>query len=628
MRLYSSSAKQFIHSCETNQIAEKLITAFKISRGHYPGESEITSWRNSLRTIADVFRLANFEAQGVILEYQLPLTSRRIDCILTGRDHNFNRQAVLIELKQWSKVESCDGINEVVTFVGKANRTVLHPSVQVQSYVRYLQDTHEAFHSTSQTVHALGCCYLHNYASRGDDPLLDRKFSTLLNEYPLFYLDQVDALVAYLKDQVGHGEGLDIVGQVEKNSYRASKKLMDHVSDVIAGLPEYVLIDDQLLTFDAVLHAAREAFNDPRKSVVLVRGGPGTGKSVVALNLLGTLMREGYSANYATGSKAFTETIRKIVGRRGSVAMKYTHNYMDADEHTVDVLIVDEAHRIREKTKIMYKPMGLLTQFEELLNASKTLVLFIDDDQTVRPGEIGSAQYIRDAAAQHGALVTEFALGVQFRCGGTDGFVNWIDYVLQIRETANEIWMGTENFEFHIVDSPDELENRILTQLKRGYSARMAAGFCWPWSKPTAEGNLVNDVNIGTFNRPWNAKPNAGKLAAGIPEAALWATDPGGIRQVGCVYTAQGFEFDYVGVIFGTDLKFDTGSQQWVGSPAASQDKEVKRSQDFLSLVKNTYRVLLSRGMKGCYVYFQDKDTENYFRTKIQIGSAQSISSD
>ena len=498
MQLYSSSAKQFIRSCETNQIAEKLLSEFSARFGGIPGHSEIASWRNSLRAFADVLRAANFDSQGVLLEYRIPLTSLRVDCILTGRDKEGNQRAVAVELKQWTKAEADEGENEVTTFVGKGNKVVLHPSVQVQNYVQYLADTHEEFHSDTSGIKASGCAYLHNYAERENDPLLELKFSSVLKNSPLFNLDQTEQLIEHLQSLVGYGEGLDIMARVEKNSYRASKMLMKHVSDVVKGLPTYTLLDDQLVTLDAVMSAARKSFNGRKNNVIVVRGGPGTGKSVVALNLLGQLMREGYSTNYATGSKAFTDTIRKIVGRRGSSTLKFTDSYVEAESKVLDVLIVDEAHRIREFTQKMFRPKSELPQFEELFNAAKTLVLFIDDDQTVRPKEIGSVQYLRDHATRLGATVTEFELEAQFRCGGAKEFISWIDSTLQIREADDEEWVNNPDFDFQIVESPELLEEKIMGKIQGGYSARMVAGFCWPWSKPNANGTLVEDVCVSS----------------------------------------------------------------------------------------------------------------------------------
>ena len=119
--------------------------------------------------------------------------------------------------------------------------------------------------------------------------------------------------------------------------------------------------------------------------------------------------------------------------------------------------------------------------------------------------------------------------------------------------------------------------------------------------------------------------PDATRLAKGIPKAQLWAHHPGGLDQIGCVYTAQGFEFDYAGVIFGRDLRYDFDRQEWIGDKAESGDPVVKRAKNFTDLIKNTYRVLLSRGMKGCYVFFEDKDTERFWRSRMEVERAEMV---
>ena len=236
----------------------------------------------------------------------------------------------------------------------------------------------------------------------------------------------------------------------------------------------------------------------------------------------------------------------------------------------------------------------------------------------IKSDEIGSSSYIKDAAIASGMKVMEFELEAQFRCGGNAGFINWVNNTLELERTANVLFNDAEDYEFRIASTPEELEAWIRDRISEGRTARLTAGFCWPWSKPKPDGTLIDDVTIGSFVRPWNARPDAGRLAAGIPPAPLWAYDARGIDQVGCIYTAQGFEFDYVGVIFGKDLVYRPG-QRWVGQPQASSDSSVKRSKDrFLELVKNTYRVLLTRGIKGCYVFFEDKETENFFRSYIE----------
>jgi DUF2075 family protein len=618
MHLYKSTVEEFIRDCDADTIGNKLQERLVLKNGHFPTTSEAASWKNSLKKIAIVFQCAMFCKQGIILEYQLPLTSRRIDCIITGHDLSGEKCAVLIELKQWSKVKPSAGKNEVITHIGNHDITVLHPAAQVDGYLNYLENTHSEFGEPPQKIRAQSCSYLHNYIAKENDPLIAERFSGLVKRSPVFTKSNVEDLVIYLQDRVGYGIGIEIANQIANGFYQVDRKLMKHISEVIDGLKGYTLIDEQLITFDAVCYATEKSHDSEKKYVILVTGGPGSGKSVVALKLLGTLANEKYNVNYATGSKAFTKTTTKLIGERGGAMLKYTNNYARARRNLLDVLIIDEAHRIRKcTTDKKGKRINNLTQFEELLNSAKTLVLFIDDDQTVRSSEIGSARYIRNEAIRLGAELLEFELDGQFRCGGAKEFVNWLDNTLSIRDTPNVMWAGSENFEFNIVDSPTKLKERIFSHVTTGHTSRLVAGFCWPWSEPKRDGTLVNDVTIGNFELPWNAQENF-PLISGIPEFPFWATDTGGINQVGCVYSVQGFELDYIGIIFGNDLKYDKGSSSWLGDRSASCDAAIKEKPNFTELVKNAYRIMLTRGIKGCYVYFQDKDTENFFLSRVE----------
>lgn len=621
MRLYSGTSQQFIKDTIQNQIADKLKAAFFSYFRYNPSQGEMNSWRNSLRAMSQVIQYAGLKDNGVLLEYQLPQSSKRLDCMLTGQDDDLADNAIIVELKQWDKCEPSNGDREVVTWVGGAMRDVLHPSAQVGQYRAYLQDAHTAFYEGENPVSLSACAYLHNYQYASSDELFSEKFASILFSDPVFTGDKLDELAEFLTCELSHGNGLPILKRVEESKYRPSRKLMLHVSEVIKGKSEYVLLDEQLVVFDKVLAAASNGFHDRRKQVMIVHGGPGTGKSVIALNLMAELLEGGYNAHYATGSKAFTETLRKIIGTRGEVQFKYFNSYMNAELNDVDVLICDEAHRIRETSNNRFTKKydrSSLPQIEELIRVSKVAVFFIDDRQIVRPNEIGSAEYIRDYAERMGCEVSEFVLEAQFRCNGSEAFVNWVNNTLRIQDTANVLWTGDEGFDFQIMGSPEALDKAIRAKMDEGDTARLTAGFCWPWSNPNTDGTLVDDVKVDDWASPWNARSNAGRLAKGIPKESHWAHDPNGINQVGCIYTAQGFEFDYVGVIFGLDLTFDLDRSEWKGDKSQSHDTVVKRSKDqFLDLVKNTYRVLLSRGLKGCYVYFMDKDTERFFRSRI-----------
>lgn len=624
MRLYSGTSAQFIQDSTRNQIADKLKDAFFEYFRYNPSLNEVNSWRHSLLAVSSVFSEAKLLDHGVLLEYQLPLSSKRLDCMITGKDKTGSDNAVIIELKQWEICKDSDCENEVITWVGGAERELLHPSAQVGQYKMYLKDSHTAFYEGVPPVDLNACAYLHNYPKDEKDVIFFKKFETLLKENPLFTKDDVPALEEYLVAKLEKGQGLDVLDKVEKSKYRPSKKLMNHVSNVIKGNSEYVLLDEQLVVFDRVLTSAKQGLMDKRKSIVIIKGGPGTGKSVIAINLMAELLGKNFNTHYVTGSRAFTETLRKIIGTRGSTQFKYFNSYGKAERHEVDVLVCDEAHRIRLTSNSRFTKKANrsnLPQIEELLKAGKVCVFFLDDDQVVRPGEIGSSKYLKETALRLGCQIHEYELEAQFRCSGSDGFVNWINNTLGVKRTANVIWnSGKEEFDFKIFQGPEALEKAVREKVSEGFTGRVTAGFCWKWSQPNPDGTLPDDVIINEYKRPWDARPEARHLAPGIPKASLWAYDPNGIDQVGCVYTAQGFEFDYVGVIFGKDLIYNFDRQAWEGHKENNADSVVRRSREnFVDLVKNTYRVLLSRGLKGCYVYFMDKDTERFFKSRMEV---------
>ncbi|MBI2793886.1 MAG: DUF2075 domain-containing protein [Ignavibacteria bacterium] len=622
MRLYSGIWSSFHIETTRNQIAEMLRAAYRTYYGHEPSVSESTSWRNSLSMLDNVGTMASLNDHGILLEYQLPLSSKRLDAMITGYDRESSRRAVVIELKQWERCRHAVGANQVITFVGGREREVNHPSAQVQGYVQYLTDVHTAFQG-DRAIALDGCGFLHNYDLQNDDVLQDEKFTGLIKSYPLFGNGGFEELASFLGKKVGSGGGSDILNQVEQSKYRPSKKLMMHVAETIDGQQTYVLLDEQRVIYDKVFALVKHSLHRAKKQVVVVKGGPGTGKSVIALNLMAQLSRENFIAHYATGSKSFTETLRAIVGTRAGAQFKYFNSYMNEIANTVDVLICDEAHRIRSTSNNRFtrkENKSIKPQLAELINVSKVLVLFIDDYQMVRPDEIGSIQYVLDHVSREGGIeLHEYELTTQFRCGGSEAFIDWVNDTLGIVKTTSPMLEVSSDFEFKICSSPKELDDLIREKLNKGFTARMMAGYCWPWSNPKADGTLVDDIVIGDWERPWNAKPNSGRLATEIPPASLWAYQDGGQEQVGCIYTAQGFEFDFAGVIIGPDLTYDLDKGQWQAHPNRSSDGTLKRAKDgYLDYAKNLYRVLLTRGMKGCYVHFVDKETERFVRSRMR----------
>ena len=621
MKLYTGTTEQFIQDILENKLADKLKTAYESYYYRLANQQEVVSWTNSLQFVKNAVEYASLNDDMVVVEYELPYSNRRIDCMLFGKGSDGNGNAVIMELKQWSKVEKCDIENEVLTFVGGANRYEAHPSFQAEGYYSYLKDFVEVFGNDAVTLSALSYC--HNY-SRTADVLFGPKFESIMTQFPLFAKEDVPALATYLKNRLSAGQGLEVFNRFSNSRVGPTKKLLEHTSQMIKGQKVFNLLEDQLAAYYAILDRAKKVSKLKKKSVIIVRGGPGTGKSAIALNVIAELLSRGQVVFHATGSAAFTATLRKIVGVRAENLFKYFNSFTNVKENEVDVLVCDEAHRIRKTSVSRYTPKLSRTdrpQVDELLRAAKVSVFFIDDFQVVRPYEQGSTGLIREAAEKYTSEIFEFELKTQFRCSGSDGYLNWLDNTLGIRETPNLMLTKNEKMDFKIFETPQSLYEEIKKKnSERPNSARMVAGFCWPWSDPNPDGTLKEDVVIGGFRMTWEAKNEAVKVAPGIPRAKLWAYDPNGVNQMGSIYTIQGFEFDYVGVIFGNDLLYDTQKKTWVGIPENSADAAVKRDkQNFVKYAKNAYRVLMTRGMIGCYLYFIDKQTESELKSRIQF---------
>jgi DUF2075 family protein len=400
-----------------------------------------------------------------------------------------------------------------------------------------------------------------------------------------------------------------------------SRQLLTVAAAEIQEREQFVLLDEQRVAYNLVLHAVEKARSSDTKQVVIVSGGPGTGKSVIALSLLGELARQGRTVLHATGSRSFTQTLRKVAGHRSSrtkAIFKYFNSFIEAEKNGLDVLILDEAHRIRETSANRWTKAAARTgrpQVEELISAARVPVFLLDEHQTVRPGELGSIQDITAYAESLGLPVHLIRLDDQFRCGGSVAYVEWVLRLLGLSPGGPIPWAGDDRFRLQTAESPQELEAAMKAEQDRGYTARITAGYCWPWSDPLPDNTLIYDVVIGSWSRPWNLKGD--RAVGGAPPSALWATDPAGFGQVGCVYTAQGFEYDWNGVIIGPDLVWR--GDCWVAQRSGSKDPDFRSvktvpNEEFDRLVRNVYKVLLTRGMVGTVIYSTDDETQEMLR--------------
>ncbi len=623
MILYCSDALAFKMDVDTNQITEKIEHVFSEKLGFRPSPSERHSWANSMQFMERIIRNSGVPDDcGILIEFNIPSTSKRIDFMITGQDQQRRDNFVIIELKQWEKAQALPEPNLVKTFIGGGDNRVTHPSYQAWSYKQFMTDMNEAIHEGEFEGQA--AVYLHNYSQGVKEPLLSDQYLEIVREAPLFFREDYAKLQEFLYRRVCTGRGINTMYLIEKGRLRPSKKLMDYVGRLFDGQEAFVLLDEQKVAYEVILSVASKA---SRKTVVIVEGGPGTGKSVISLNAFGQLLQRGKNIKFVAPNAAFRSVVLETLAKgqnRNKVRLKNLFSgsaaFWDSPNDTYDVLVVDEAHRLKNATAYMYKGQN---QVEDVIRAARVSVLFVDNNQQIRPEDIGSTEEIRRLANEYEAEIVELKLQAQFRCAGAEGFINWISDVLQIEHTGNYDGWDQDSFEFKLCDSPHEVFTEIRERAQNNNKARMLAGYAWPWTSE-AEGNThgqVADVCIAEHNfaMPWNQRTNT----------SIWALQSDGICQIGCIHTSQGLEFDYVGVLIGYDLRFDPKSQRVRADRHEYKDKPgmkglSNKPEELNRLIKNIYKVLCSRGIKGCFIYCRDTELHKHFERRLCVATENS----
>lgn len=594
-----------------------------IQTGQSPSASERRSWERSIPALRADLIDAGLNDVEMLIEYRLPLTSKRADVVLAGvHPQTGHPSYVVVELKQWSQAEAYEGSDSLVTVEQYGHRAVTHPAVQVEGYVDYLADFTSYL---SEQEHSLvGAAYLHNATDRGVEDLFIRPAT---DRSRIFTGQRRGAFSDFLAEHLAPGEsGAAAADALLTSRIAPSRQLLAVAADEVQRREMFALLDEQRDAYEHVLHAVDRARRANTKRAVVVSGGPGSGKSVIALSLMGELSRQGRSVVHATGSRSFTQTLRRVAGARAprvQKLFKYFNSFMSAEPNDLDCLILDEAHRIRETSVNRYTRKEqrdqAQPQIHELLTAARVPVFLLDEHQVVRPGELGTVQDIERYSAALGIEVERISLDDQFRCGGSQVYVDWVLRLLGLESGGPIPWIGDAGFDVDVVDSPFELDHVLSAEHEGGYTARIAAGYCWPWSDPRPDGTLVQDVVIDDWSRPWNLRGE--RSVGGAPPSALWASDPAGFGQVGCIYTAQGFEYDHAGVIIGPDLVWRDG--RWVSVREANRDPDFKSrakvpDEDFDRLVRNVYKVLLTRGMRSVHIYSTDPQTRDFLRSLVR----------
>jgi len=625
MLVYENTKSAFLDDILEDRLVPEIKRGYESQGLGIGSESEVRAWENSFQYMYKVLHGSDIPADaGVAIEFKIPLTSRRIDFLISGYDADETAHVVIIELKQWGghntePVENKDGI--VTTLLGSGLRETTHPSYQAQSYADLLEDFNRSVQQ--QSIELQPAAYLHNFDPVYREKLDNELYEPYTSEAPLYLRGEAKELRAFLEDQIRVGDDRDALYELNDGDIKPAKSLQDSLLSMLEEQDEFTLIDSQKVVFEKAVELAKRSDRDGQKRVLIVDGGPGTGKTVVAINILAELINDDLVAQYVSKNRAPREVYKEKL--RGDKLVKEIEHlftgagsYVDTEANTLPALIADEAHRLNEESTFFGRGEN---QIMEIINAAKFSVFFIDESQRVHIDDIGSKAEIRKHAEDMDAEIEEMTLESQFRCNGSKGYIAWLDDVLQIRRTANADGFDLD-YDLQLFDDPQVLHEAIAEKNEHTRLSRVVAGYCWEWEKEARSDPDVHDIQIGDYERSWN-------LDAGDP----WAIAEGSIDEVGCIHTCQGLEFDYVGVIVGEDLKYRDGEIVVDHEARASTDRSlfgIKKMFDEQpdeaaelaeELIKNTYRTLMSRGMKGCYIYCCDDQLQDYLETRIEAVS-------
>lgn len=623
MIVYEDSKRCFVEDIKSNCIADKITAKIRergINAGH---EREYISWQNSLQFMRNIVDDNDIDDEvRIAIEYNIPLTSKRVDFIICGADANNNDNVVVVELKQWQKAEVvADDMHYCVkTFVGGNNRIVCHPSYQAYSYACFIRNYSQTV--LDDGINLIPCAYLHNYDPDFKQTLSNSIYKEWVSEAPFFIRNETEQFSAFVKKYVTRrSSNGDLLYEIDHGRLKPTKALQDSLASMVKGNKEFMLLDEQAVCYDMCLKTMAKCKEDGKKRTIVIQGGPGTGKSVLAVNLLMEFINKSLNTCYTTKNSAPREAFLSLLTHSDAKKQinikqlfRSPFGLSNVPDNTYDCLIVDEAHRLVKK---MYGDWNGENQVKECISASLLSIFLLDEDQAVTVNDIGSIAEISKWCRELNSTLkmpAEAKLVSQFRCNGSDAYIQFIDDILQRTEESVTVDLDELNFDFRIFDSAIELREALREKNAINNKSRMVAGYCYDWNVKHGRGDYDIMLPDG-FKAKWN-----------LEKDKIWAINPNSFEEVGCIHTAQGLEFDYVGVLIGKDLKYDSTSGRIItDKQAISKDdkssgiRSCKNESIVRKLILNTYKTLLTRGQKGCYVYCEDKSLAEYIKKKARL---------
>lgn len=613
MIVYQNNLNTFIEDVVLNKMPDKLVSLLHEKHLSGGSPSEVNSWNNSLHFMKDVLDCGEISKDcEVAIEYNIPQTDKRVDFMILGRDQAAIDRVVIVELKQWAWSYKYDDVSKhTVKSDLRGGTLTAHPSYQAYSYKSLILNYCGVDGITADSIRP--CAYLHNMPETFRPELEDKLYDEWIEEAPVFLQGDVLKLRNFISGYIQtKSSSNELLYQIDTGRIRPTKALQDSIDSMLCGNKEFEMIDEQAVAYDYIQRAVKAALKDGKKHVVIITGGPGTGKSVLAVNLLANAIRKGrLNASYITKNSAPRNCYSNLLAHGHarelvnlSQAFMSPHKLPSIPENGIDIGIYDEAHRMQKKP-YRYKGDDML---KDAIRAARVSVFFVDEDQRITTKDCYSVDTIKEYAEELGAIVDTkeaFELESQFRCNGSDGYIAFLDNLLGIKETANTVF-DFSDYHFEVCDTPEEMKEKLRLADNNRNKSRMAAGYCYDWNVKNHRGEW--DIVIGDFKAKWN-----------LENDSIFAINPDSFDEVGCIHTVQGMEFDYAGIIIGKDLIFRNG-EVMTNQAAISKDdrtsgirgcKDAKLAD---RLIRNTYKVLLTRGQKGCFVYAEDEGLREYIR--------------
>ena len=619
MIVYNDIKRQFVNDVKDNSIADKILDAIKMRGLNAGHEKEYSSWQNSMQFMRNIVDDSEIDDEvRICIEYNIPLTSKRVDFIIAGADKAGNENIVIVELKQWQKAEVvADDMHYCVkTFIANTDRIVCHPSYQAYSYSCFLKNYSQSL--TDESINLVPCAYLHNYQPEYRQTLSNPIYKEWFEVAPFFIKNEVAVFSDFVKKYITKKSSKgDLLYLIDHGRLRPTKVLQDSLASMVKGNKEFMLLDEQAVCFDMCLKTMSQCLKDRKKRTIIIQGGPGTGKSVLAINLLMEYINQTLNVSYVTKNSAPRQAFLNLLTRGN--AMRQTEiqqlfrspfGLSNCDENGYDCLIVDEAHRLVKK---MYGDWSGENQVKECINASLLSIFLLDEDQAVTTKDIGSIKEIQYWCKELGSrliITDETKLVSQFRCNGSDAYIQFIDDLLQRLPETVHVDLSELNFDFKVFDDPNKMREALRDKNQINNKSRMVAGYCYDWNVKHRRGDW--DIMLGdNFKAKWN-----------LENDKVWAINPSSFEEVGCIHTAQGLEFDYVGVFIGKDLIYNPTTRR-IESNKEAISKDDKSSgirsakqEKAHQLILNTYKTLLTRGQKGCYIYCEDPELRKYIKSR------------